>query len=461
MLETLLRVDQHRLSVYEPFPKQGEFHAAGAKYRQRCMLAGNQLGKTLSAGMETAYHLTGVYPDWWTGRRFTTPTKFWASNSNNETVRDNPQRILLGENCEWGTGTIPGHLLEKPTMARGFPDLVDTVMVRHVTGGFSKLQFKAYDQGVKAWRGETLHGVWFDEEPPADVYSEGVTRTNIPRGIVFITATPLLGMTEVVSFFYPQPDLPTRHLTMMEIWDVPDWLYSPEEKQETIDNYPEHERKARSRGIPILGSGAIFAEIDEDSIKVEAFKIPLHWPQLGGTDFGYDHPFAATLGAWDRDSDCWYITNAYKDRLSTPPIHAAAIRPWGEWLPWAWPHDGARHDPGSGKVLADQYRRNGVRMLNIHATFQEGGFSPEAAVLEAKTRMLSGRFKVFSHLDPWFDEFRFYHRKDGLIVAKKDDLLSATWKILMMKRYARTNDTPVQPTMVADFDPLASTPAAA
>jgi phage terminase large subunit-like protein len=40
--------------------------------------------------------------------------------------------------------------------------------------------------------------VWFDEEPPPDIYSEGLTRTNATGGITMITFTPLLGMSEVV-----------------------------------------------------------------------------------------------------------------------------------------------------------------------------------------------------------------------------------------------------------------------
>jgi phage terminase large subunit-like protein len=81
------------------------------------------------------------------------------------------------------------------------PSALDGVMVEHVSGGHSMLGFKSYDQGRAKWQGETLDFVWFDEEPPQDIYIEGMTRTNATEGIVMITATPLKGMSDVVYAF--------------------------------------------------------------------------------------------------------------------------------------------------------------------------------------------------------------------------------------------------------------------
>ena len=54
-------------------------------------------------------------------------------------------------------------------------------------------------------------------------------------------------------------------------------------------------------------------------------------------------------------------------------------------------------------------------------------------------RMESGRFKVFKHLNDWFEEFRLYHRKDGKVVKEGDDLMAATRYALMMLRFAQTS----------------------
>jgi hypothetical protein len=225
----------------------------------------------------------------------------------------------------------------------------------------------------------------------------------------------------------------SRHVTRMTIDDAEH--YTPEQRAAIIASYPAHERKARTQGIPVLGSGRVFP-VDEDTLKVEAFEVPSHWVRIGGLDFGWDHPFAAVQLAWDRDFDVIYVTHCYAQRESTPVIHAAALRPWGDWLPWAWPHDGLQHDKGSGEALAKQYEAQGLTMLAERATFEDGGSGVEAGVTEMLDRMQTGRWKVFSHLEDWFAEFRLYHRKDGLIVKLNDDRLSASRYAMMMRRFA-------------------------
>lgn len=225
----------------------------------------------------------------------------------------------------------------------------------------------------------------------------------------------------------------SRSIVRMTIEDAEH--YTPEQRAAIIASYPEHEREARVKGFPTLGSGRIFP-IADDKITIDPIAIPREWARIVGVDFGYDHPFAAVCCAWDRDADVWYVTAAYRERAATPIIHSAAIRPWGEWMPCAWPHDGLQHDKGSGDALAEQYREQKLNMLPERATFEDGGNGVEAGVIEMLDMMQTGRFKVFSHLKEWFDEFRLYHRKDGKIVKERDDLLSATRYALMMKRFA-------------------------
>lgn len=216
--------------------------------------------------------------------------------------------------------------------------------------------------------------------------------------------------------------------------------YTPEQRAAIIASYPAHEREARTRGIPTLGSGRVFP-ISEDEIKINPFPIPALWPQIGGMDFGIEHPFAACRLAWDRDTDTIYVTACYAQKDATPVIHAAALRPWGAWLPWAWPHDGLQRDKGSGEALAGQYRAQGLNLLPEMATHEDGGTGVEAGVTEMLDRMHTGRWKVFANLEDWFGEFRLYHRVDGLIVKLRDDRLSASRYAMMMRRHAVANSS--------------------
>lgn len=178
-------------------------------------MAGNQLGKTLAGGFEWAMHLTGRYPDWWQGRVFNEPVRFWAAGVTGESTRDNPQRILVGppqQEDRYGTGAIPFEALKDFTKARGVPDLLDNVIVKwggggDVQAGESVCSFKSYVQGREKWQGETLHGIWYDEEPPLDIYGEGKTRTNALAGLNMVTFTPLQGMSDVVMLFLSEADV--------------------------------------------------------------------------------------------------------------------------------------------------------------------------------------------------------------------------------------------------------------
>jgi phage terminase large subunit-like protein len=207
--------ETNRLASYRPYAPQARWHAAGAIHDERCLLAGNQLGKTLAGAMEWAMHLTGRYPDWWQGKVFNAPVRMWASGVTVESTRDNPQRVLIGvpqRKEAWGTGTIPKDALKDWTLSQGAGDALDSVVVRwggggDVQAGESVLTFKSYERGREKWQGETLDGVWFDEEPPLDIYSEGRTRTVAQRGIVILTLTPLLGMTELVKLFLSESEL--------------------------------------------------------------------------------------------------------------------------------------------------------------------------------------------------------------------------------------------------------------
>lgn len=172
-------------------------------------MAGNQLGKTYSGAMETAMHLTGRYPDWWLGKRFEGPVRFWSGGKDRAQHRDAAQKLLIGppeDEQSWGTGAIPADAIVKVQRALGIPNAIDTVTVKHVSGGNSVLGFKTYDMRREAWQGATLHGLWFDEEPPLSLYTEGLTRTNAHGQFVYITFTPLLGMSEVVSQFILEKD---------------------------------------------------------------------------------------------------------------------------------------------------------------------------------------------------------------------------------------------------------------
>jgi phage terminase large subunit-like protein len=188
--------------------------------------------------------------------------------------------------------------------------LLDTIRVNHVSGGVSIIGLKTYASGREKFQGETLDYVWLDEEPPADIYTEALTRTNVGASPVWLTFTPLQGVSTVVKRFLHEQS-PDRYKVVMNIDDV--GHYSDDEKQKIIASYPAHEAEARVKGIPVLGSGRVFP-VAEETIACEHRDFPDHWSRIGGMDFGWDHPFAAVELVWDRDSDTVYVSRTYRVR---------------------------------------------------------------------------------------------------------------------------------------------------
>jgi phage terminase large subunit-like protein len=191
------------------------FFASGLLYRERLFLAANRTGKTVSAAYEVAAHLTGEYPSWWPGRRFSHAVDAWAAGDTRETTRDILQHELLGPResvraRRFDRGMIPAHLIVDRSLKPGVADCVDVVTVRHVERQhgapcFSSLQCKSYDQGRVAFQGTSKHVIWLDEEPPDTTEAPSGGGAPTGNGDIYteclLTFTPLRGLTSFVDHY--------------------------------------------------------------------------------------------------------------------------------------------------------------------------------------------------------------------------------------------------------------------
>ena len=444
--ELEFRQKTNQMNSYKPYDYQKKFH--GSLASQRLLMAGNRVGKSFSGAMEMAYHCTGLYPKWWTGKRFNRPVRCWVGGVSNETTRDVCQRELTGQPDDpsaKGMGSIPLKLIGETVRKPGVPNAFNSVVIKHTSGGYSRIGFKAYEMGKEKWMGESLDVIWLDEEPPQSIYSQALTRTADKGGIVYMTFTPEQGMTETVAQFVN--NLKTGQELIQATWDDAPHM-TKEIRDQILSALPPHERKMREMGIPQLGSGLVFP-IAEDDIVCEHFEIPDYFPRICAIDFGWDHPTACVWVAWDRDSDIVYVYDSYAMRQETVPVHASAIKSRGFWIPVVYPMDGRQADKGSGKSLAVQYREEGVNLLREHFTNPpqtgmkegSGGNSVEAGVMEMLTRFQTKRLKIFENQGKLMEELRMYHRKEGKIVPMNDDVISALRYAVMSLRKARVRNT--------------------
>ena len=425
------RVSGRKLFTYYPetgplrrelYKKHLQFFAGGPTKRERLMLAANRIGKTEGVGgYEMTLHLTGLYPPWWSGRRFDRPIKAWAAGDTSKTVREIIQEKLLGPTPARGTGLIPADLILKTPPKPGVPDAVDSITVRHASGGVSVLIMKSYDQKRIAFQGTEQDVIWLDEEPPLDIYTECLMRTMTNNGMLMLTFTPLEGMTETVMAFLPNGEIIEREddskLVVMATWDDAPHL-SQKDKDALWKSIPPYQRDARSKGIPQLGSGAIYP-VPESDIMVPDFEIPAHWPQGYAMDVGWNRT-SAGFYALDRTNDILYRYGEHYRGQAEPAVHAQGIRARGDWLAGVI-------DPASrGRSQADGQQLLQIYLdLGLDLDLADNGV--ESGIYEVWQRMSSGRFKVFKSCLNWFAEFRLYRRDEkGHIVKSFDHAMDET-----------------------------------
>lgn len=208
----------------ELYGKHLDFFRAGLKHQERAIVGANRSGKTMAGGYEVTLHLLGQYPEWWEGRRFTRPITAWVSGEDAKAVRDSLQVTLFGAHNDLGTGLVPGDsIVGRPTSRAGVPEAFDSANIRHISGATSRLAFKSYDQGRESFQAAKVDVVMYDEEPPEDVYSEGLTRTmsTVPgeeNGLVICTFTPLSGISNVVQKYLPGGIMPSSEAERLRHW---------------------------------------------------------------------------------------------------------------------------------------------------------------------------------------------------------------------------------------------------
>jgi phage terminase large subunit-like protein len=447
-----------KINSYDPYPYQLNFHETGSEANQRLLMAANRIGKSYCGSMELSYHLTGIYPEWWEGRVYRQPIVAWAGGVSNETTRDIVQFELLGSPDDpeaFGSGTIPKDLIIKTERKPGVPNAKSVALVKHISGGNSSLFFKAYEMGVEKWQGRSVDCIWLDEEPSRDIYSQAVTRTLDRKGMVYMTFTPESGMTETVASF--MNNLQSGQALINATWDDAsekvktmnglDGHLNESVMQQILSSYSPHERDMRRNGRPSIGSGLVFP-LGEEKVMIDPLHIEEHWPRIAAIDFGWDHPTAVVWCAIDTETDTFYVYDCYRASKASPSVHAENIRVRPHFIPIAYPHDGNRRDSMGNPGLADQYRNLGCNFLLEHFSnppalgTNKGSNSVEEGLMAMLQSIEADKFKVFSTLTDWFEEFRMYHRKFNKVVPIRDDLMSATRYAFQSQRFAVSGKDP-------------------
>lgn len=412
---------------FSPNKKQLEYFATGLVARERALIAANRFGKTLSVSMEVCAHLTGNYPDWWNGYRYDRPLNVWVAGVSNKETNQNLKTYYVGDVNKLGW--------IHPDLILDYKPLENLYLIQHSSGGISKLRFKSFEQGREAWQAEKVDIVHPDEEMPYLIYSEALTRTATTaqgdHGMIMPSLTPLKGMTLFLLHFMQKKvnEDEVKNVASGEVHNSIVYVSAthddadhipPEEKLRLHNSYSPHEREARTKGIPSLGSGLIYP-ILESELVYSPFEIPDYWPRCYGMDFGW-HNTAAVFLARDPDTLITYLYGEYLAGQLTPQQHANHLLRMGcDWMWGAYDGAGESATQDDGENLVELYRRAGISNW-VPADKRSVG----KGIFTVLQLMETGMLKISSSCTKTLTELRMYARdENGKIIKGNDHLLDA------------------------------------
>ncbi len=484
-------------------PTQYNFIAKCATKNEMCLFAGNQTGKTHVAGLMTAWHALGVYPDkvrvvletrllsqpafepgpgqfvlraleasdggqrevrrlveWreLRTRRYLAPPKIWISSATGEKLKETLQYVLFGRLAEGAEDDIPPFIprvkVQSFTRANGgTPNLLERVLVKRANGGLAEIALKFASKGTQGYTGAPVDFLWLDEIHPGDVYMECVARTSATGGALVATYSPTDGKSAVSNHFTePRQASKNKSFVSMALYDAT--FYSRDRMDELAAKYPPHEREARIWGRLAKGEGLVFP-YPREQVVVQPFQVPSGWLWGAGMDFGLGgdtgHPCAFVLMCQDPQSKTFYVVEAWKSWETNYLVHAARMvrscRPEGTDGPTIyvhWPHDGEVRMVGrSDEKKVDDWRKAGVPVWHCSARYvdEKGNKQNNTTWIgELAAEIEMDRFKVFAGCKDWLDEKDTWHWLNGALVTTDDDVLKATKSAFIMRRHWQTLD---------------------
>jgi phage terminase large subunit-like protein len=343
---------------------------------------------------------------------------------------------------------LPHDSIEKVAKSGG--DRADIVYVKHKSGGVSTIGFKSYDQGRPAFEGTARDYVWGDEEMPLAIYMECLLRTMTTDGIMMLTFTPMLGLSEIVLQFLPSGSLAEKPVqdkyVVQASWDDAPHL-TDQMKSEMLAQLPPFQRDARSKGIPQLGSGAIYP-VPESEIVVDPFAIPGHFKRYAGMDVGWKTT-AVCWFAEDPDTGVHYLFSDYARGSVEPVVHAEAIKSRGKWTVAIDPASRGRTQ-NDGQQLYEMYSNLGLDLRKADNAVETGLYTVWSLLSE-------GKLKIFKTCQATLTELRMYRRDEKGHVVKSDDhnMDALRYGIMTGRTFAKALTPPKRKTPDYDLESYA------
>ena len=303
--------------------KQLAFHKCNKK--NRWVFGGNRSGKTECGAVEVVYLARGIHPF----KKVNKATSGWVVSLSSQVQRDVAQaKIMAYLNPDW----IQDVVMSSGRKDNALNGVIDYILVKNIFGTISRIGFKSCDQGREKFQGTSLDYVWFDEEPPEDIYIECKMRVMDVNGEIFGTMTPLKGLTFVYNEIYlnQHNDPNIWHIFMQ--WDDNPYI-SEEAKNAMKSSMSEDELKSRQFGEFRDFGGRVYTEFDENVNVIEPFDVPIEWQDKISIDPGLKNPLSAHWYCVDFDNNIYVVAEHYESEKDIS-YHSEQIKAISDRLNW-------------------------------------------------------------------------------------------------------------------------------
>lgn len=394
--------------------KQMAFHKCGK--RNRWVFGGNRSGKTECGAVECVWMALGIHPY----RENRKDTTGWVVSLSQQVQRDVAQAKILKY--------LPKRYVSEVVMREGKQSsyeygVIDYILVKNVFGGISRIGFKSCDQGREKFQGTSLDYVWFDEEPPKDVYEECRMRVFDKVGDVFGTMTPLKGLTWVYDEIYMNINEDP------EVWcEFVEWKDNPYLDKDEVKNMekiiPKSAQESRRFGKFSSGEGLVYREFDESVHVIEPFEIPYDWQADISIDPGLRNPTSCHFYAVDYDGVIYVVAEHFEAEQNVA-YHAKKIGEIADELGWQRDKFGRlhalidsaanQHTMVSDKSVAEVFREQGILVnTNVNKDVYSG-------IQRIKCLLEQKRLFIFSCCPNLIREMKAYVYGAGDKPKKVDD----------------------------------------
>lgn len=399
--------------------KQLKFHKSHK--RNRWVFGGNRTGKSECGAVEVVWMALGIHPY----RENRRSTVGWVVSLSTRVQKDVAQAKIL---AYLDRRHIIDIVMQSGSSASPSTGVIDRILVRNHFGETSTIIFKSCEEGRDKFQGASLDYVWFDEEPPKDIYTECVMRVIDREGDIFGTMTPLKGLSFVYDEIYLNPKNDKEIFTIFFEWKDNPYLKKSEIKRLTATLSPE-ELEARRYGRFTDGRhGMVYPEFAEYKHVIEPFDIPAEWQAGISIDPGFNNPTSVHWYAVDGDQNV-YVVAEHFEAGKLVSYHADKIKEISDALNWRRDFDGSisalidtastQRTLASIHTVADLFREAGI---NVNPKVNKNLFDGITRVKE----YLGGkpgkpRLYIFSSCKNLIREMKGYMWGENEIPKKIDD----------------------------------------